>query len=106
MTRALIEATAGLGTPYLVTAYGQPFTNAGIGQRFKEWCIAAGIDKTLHGVRKGIPSLVSGLGTTSLELDVLLGHEMNSEETKVYVVNADRAALAVSVIDRLDRLVL
>jgi integrase len=106
MTQALIEATKGLGTPYLVTDYGKPFTNAGFGNRFKMWCAAAKVDKTLHGVRKGIPSLLTGHGPSSLELDVLLGHEMNSEETKVYVVNAERAALAVAIIDRLDRLVL
>lgn len=106
MTATLILATEGRGTPYLLTEYGKPFTHAGFGARFRAWCDAAGVSKTLHGVRKGIPSLLTGHGPSSLELDVLLGHEMNSEETKVYVVDAERAALAVAVIDRLDRMAL
>lgn len=104
MTKAMISATEGLGTPYLMSGWGQPFTHGGFGNRFKAWCVEAGVEKTLHGVRKGIPSLLAGHGPSSLELDVLLGHEMNSEETKVYVAGAERAALAVAIIDRLDGL--
>ncbi len=101
MSRALIAA-ATTHTPYLLTEYGRGFSIAGFGERFRSWCDAAGVSGSLHGVRKGIPSLLPSHGTTSLELDVLLGHEMNSDETKVYVADADRANLALSVIDRLD----
>lgn len=105
MSRALILATADLRTtPYLMTAYGKPFTIAGMGAKLKAWFTAAKIDKTLHGVRKGVSSLLPSHGVSSLELDVLLGHELNSEETKVYVAESERAALAISVIDRLDGL--
>jgi integrase len=107
MSQALIVATKELRqTPYLKSAYGKPFTIAGFGIRFRSWCDEAKIDKSLHGVRKGISSLLPSHGTTSLELDVLLGHEMNSEETKVYIAVAERSALAVSVIDRLDKILL
>lgn len=107
MSQSLIIATKTLRrTPYLLTAYGNPFTINGFGSRFRSWCDEAGVSKSLHGVRKGVSSLLPSHGTTSLELDVLLGHEMNSEETKVYIAVAERSALAVSVIDRLDKILL
>jgi len=107
MSQSLLEATRPLRqTPYLITAYGRPFTINGFGEKFRSWCDEANISKSLHGVRKGVSSLLPSHGTTSLELDVLLGHEMNSEETKVYIAVAERSALAVSVIDRLDKILL
>lgn len=87
---------------YLLNDYGRPFTHAGFGARFRKWCDTANISKSLHGVRKGVSSLLPSSGAGSLELDVLLGHEMDSKETKVYVQNAERAGLAVSVIDKID----
>jgi len=103
MSRALIVATEGLrATPYLRTGYGKPFTISGFGAKFRTWCDAAQIGKSLHGVRKGVSSLLPSHGVSSLELDVLLGHELNSEETKVYVAASERGALALAVIDRLD----
>lgn len=87
---------------YLLTAYGHPFTHGGFGERFRKWCDEAGISKSLHGVRKGVSSLLPSSGAGSLELDVLLGHEMDSKETKVYVQNAERGGLAVSVMDKID----
>ncbi len=107
MSQSLIIATRPLRrTPYLLTGYGKPFTINGFGGRFRSWCDEAGVTKSLHGVRKGVSSLLPSHGTTSLELDVLLGHEMNSEETKVYIAVAERSALAVSVMDRLDKILL
>ena len=107
MSQSLILATRTLRqTPYLRTGYGKPFTVNGFGGKFRDWCDEAKITKSLHGVRKGVSSLLPSHGTTSLELDVLLGHEMNSEETKVYIAVAERSALAVSVIDRLDKILL
>ena len=105
MTEALIAATKDLKrTPYLLNEYGKPFSVPGFGIRFKQWCVKANVDKTLHGIRKGISSLLPSKGSTSLELDVLLGHEMNSDETKVYIAEAERTSLALSVINRLDKI--
>lgn len=107
MSKALILATEGLRqTPYLRSQYGKPFTANGFGNKFRDWCDAASVSKSLHGVRKGVSSLLPSHGTTSLELDVLLGHEMNSDETKVYVQEAERAALAVAVMDRIDKILM
>lgn len=90
---------------YVVNGYGSPFSVAGIGNKFRAWCDTAGLQgRSLHGVRKGLAGMLPGQGATSLELDVLLGHEMDSPETKVYVAAAERAGLAERVIERLDSL--
>lgn len=90
---------------YIVNGYGAAFSGAGLGNKFREWCVDAGLDgKSLHGVRKGLANLLPSAGASSLELDVLLGHEMNSPETKVYVADAQRAGLAAAVMDRIDAL--
>lgn len=91
---------------YLINAYGAPFSVAGLGNRFRKWCDEAGLDqKSLHGIRKGLSAMLAGQGATSTEIDVLLGHEMGSPETRVYVRSAERARLAESVIGRVDAMV-
>jgi integrase len=88
---------------YLLTEYGRPFTHAGLGNAFRKWAVAAGAEgKSLHGVRKGVAGLLTAQGATTPEIDVLLGHEMGSGETRGYVRAAARKGLAEAVVDRLD----
>lgn len=107
MSAALLAELHGHGNmTYILNAYGSPFTVAGLGNRFRKWCDEAGIEaKSLHGIRKGLSAMLAGQGATSTEIDVLLGHEMGSPETRVYVRSAERARLAESVISRVDALV-
>jgi integrase/recombinase XerD len=51
---------------YLVTEYGQPYSAKAFGNRFKEWCRAAGLPDccTLHGVRKHTASQLAEEGAT------------------------------------------
>lgn len=91
---------------YLINSYGAPFTVAGLGNRFRKWCDEAGLkERSLHGIRKGLAAMLPGQGAASTEIDVLLGHEMGSGETKVYIRSAERKRLAEIVIDRVDALV-
>lgn len=91
---------------YLLNGYGAPFSVAGLGNRFRKWGDEAGLkDRSLHGVRKGLSALLASKGATSTEIDVLLGHEMGSPETKIYIRSAERARLAESVLNRLDKVI-
>lgn len=107
MSAALLDELHGHGNmTYILNGYGAPFTVAGLGNRFRSWCKDAGIDgKSLHGIRKGLSAMLAGQGATSTEIDVLLGHEMGSPETRVYVRSAERARLAESVVSRIDMLI-
>lgn len=107
MSAALVaELHGSANMTYLLNAYGAPFSVAGFGNRFRKWCDAAGLKgKSVHGVRKGLSAILAGQGASSTEIDVLLGHEMGSPETRVYVRSAERARLAEAVIGRVDAMV-
>lgn len=56
---------------------GAPVSVTGIENKFGDWCDAAGLEgRSLHGVRKGVSSLLASKGAPSTESDVLLGYEM------------------------------
>ncbi|MFP5480580.1 MAG: tyrosine recombinase XerC [Alphaproteobacteria bacterium] len=107
MSAALMAELHGSGNmTYLLNGYGAPFSVAGLGNRFRKWCDEAGLKRrSLHGIRKGLSAMLAGQGATSTEIDVLLGHEMGSPETRVYVRSAERQRLAEAVIGRVDALV-
>lgn len=108
MSTSLISELSGHNNmTYVLTSFGRPFSVAGLGNKFRDWCNDAGLPKrSLHGIRKGLSALLAGAGATSTEIDVLLGHEMGSPETKVYVRSAARARLAETVINRIDKIIL
>lgn len=107
MSAALIKELDGHeNMTYLLNGYGAPYTVAGIGNKFREWCNAAGLqNRSLHGVRKGLSALLASDGASSTEIDVMLGHEMGSPETKIYIRSAERSRLAESAINRLDQII-
>lgn len=107
MAAALAAEVGGHGNmTYLLNGYGAPFSAAGLGNKFRDWASAAGLtDRSLHGVRKGLSAILTSQGATSTEIDVLLGHEMGSSETRIYVRSAERARLAETVLERLDRII-
>ncbi len=107
LSSALIAEVSGHGNmTYLLNGDGAPFSAAGPGNKFREWCNDAGLsERSLHGVRRGLSALLASGGATSTEIDVLLGHEMGSPETRIYVRSAERARLAESVVDRLDAII-
>ncbi len=91
---------------YLLNSFGAPFSHAGLGNKFRDWCNQAGLkDRSLHGVRKGLSAVLTGAGATSTEIDVLLGHEMGSPETRIYIRTAERARLAETVVDRINQII-
>ncbi len=82
---------------YIHTMGGTAFTHGSLGNYVRGWFNEAGVKGSLHGVRKGLSSILPHLGATSYEIDVLLGHEMGSDESKVYVAEAERKGLAQSL---------
>lgn len=107
MSKALRDEVADHGNmTYLLNGYGAPFSAAGLGNKFREWSVAAGLkNRSLHGVRKGLPAILTAGGASSGEIDVLLGHELGSSETKIYIRSAERARLAAHAIDRIDQII-
>ncbi|CAM3168610.1 Phage integrase family protein [Paracoccus aminovorans] len=105
-TGLIDELHASSNMTYILNGYGAPFTVAGLGNKFREWAEAAGLKgRSLHGVRKGLSAILTSGGASSGEIDVLLGHEMGSSETRIYIRSAERALLAEQVVDRLDKII-
>lgn len=88
-------ARAPIGTTFLMTAYGRPFTAAGFGMRFGEWCKAAGLQGcTAHGLRKARAKELAEAGASEKMLNAWLGWGDNSNEAKRYTQAAQRKLLA------------
>jgi integrase len=84
-------------TSFLFTSHGKPYTAAGLGNAFREWCVTAkleGIAK--HGIRKLAATDAGDAGATELELMALLGHA-SPRESAVYTRAKNRRLLAASV---------
>lgn len=96
------EVRGHLDGVYLINRLGRPFTKEGFGNAFRSWCNQAGVPGSLHGVRKASASLLAELGATDYEINVLLGHEMGSAESKVYTASARRRQLAVSLAQKME----
>jgi integrase len=76
MTAELSEAVAtGLtgALIYMSTACGQPMTKESFGNSFSEWCRAAGIHKSAHGLRKLVVTEAVEAGCSEAELQDMFG---------------------------------
>lgn len=80
-----------------------PLTHGTLGNYVRKWFDEAGTKGSLHGVRQGLSSILLHLGATSYEIDVLLRHELGSDESKVYVAAAERTALAENLSSKMKK---
>jgi integrase len=77
----------------LETRHGAPFTAAGFGQRFRDWCNAAGLPEcTAHGLRKLGATLSAEGGATVQELMCMFGWS-SPQQALVYTRAADAKRL-------------
>lgn len=98
----IIAATplVGHGT-FLVTEYGKPFTAAGFGNKFRQWCDEAGLPHcTAHGLRKATATRLAERGATPHEIMAITGHR-TLEEVERYTRAAQRSGLADSAMSKL-----
>lgn len=80
---------------YLQTAFRKPYTAAGFGNAFREWCNAAGLQNcSAHGLRKAGAALAAERGATEAELNAIFGWGHGSKEASVYVKAASRKVLS------------
>lgn len=98
--REAIDAMAVIGSEaFLVTAYGKPYTTAGLGNAMREWCDAAGLPHcTAHGLRKATArrAAESGAGNQGLKA---VGQWSSDAQVAIYTQSADQARLADSALD-------
>jgi integrase len=79
---------------FLVTQQGRPFTHAGFGMRFREWCDAAGLPHcTAHGLRKAGAVQAAQNGATASQLMAIYGWS-DIKQAERYTRSADQKRLA------------
>jgi integrase len=72
--RRMLDAEPCGDLTYLVTEYGKPFTSAGFGNRFREWCDQAGLHGlSAHRVRKAAATRAAENGATTHQLTAMFG---------------------------------
>lgn len=79
---------------FIVSTLGQPYTKESFGIRFREWCDAAKVKKSAHGLRKLAAIEVAEGGGSEMQLQALFGWATN-EQSSVYTRMANRDQLAI-----------
>jgi integrase len=98
---AAIEATKSGHLTFLVTDHDRPFTPAGFGNKFRQWCNQAGLPHcSAHGLRKAAASRLAECGATPHEIMAVTGHQ-SLEEVERYTRAARRSKLADSAMSKL-----
>ena len=94
-TIAAIEAmpVTGIGH-FIVTEFGKPFSVAGLGNKFRDWCNEAGLQHcSMHGLRKAQSRRLAESGSTDAQGRAVTGHKKDSTFA-YYAAKANRESLA------------
>ena len=79
---------------FLVNDLGRPFTDAGFGNKFREWCNQAGLHHcTAHGLRKAGATIAANNGATAHQLMAIFGWD-TLKMAEAYTRAADQERLA------------
>lgn len=94
-TKAALDALPAAPIKFIiVTQFGKPFTDAGLGNRMRKWCDEAGLPHcSLHGLRKSMSRHLAEGGATDAEGKAVTGHKKD-ETFAYYRAKANRIALA------------
>jgi integrase len=81
---------------FIVTEYGQAFSEAGFTNKFRDWCKAAGLPRGLspHGLRKAFCCVSAEAGLTPHQIMSISGHRTLTEVTR-YTAAVNRKKLAI-----------
>ena len=87
---------------FLVNDFNRPFTDAGFGNKFRQWCNEAGLRHcSAHGLRKAGATIAAENGATSQQLMAIFGWSSLSM-AELYARAADQKRLAESAMHMLD----
>ena len=93
LAEAIARTPIGLKT-FLVTARGEPFSDAGIGNKMREWCDQAGLPEcTAHGLKKVAAMICAEAGATDRMLMALFDWK-TEKMANIYTAKANRTRLA------------
>jgi integrase len=92
--RSVIDASPCGELTFLVNDLGRPFSDAGFGNKFRNWCDQAGLRHcSAHGVRKAGATIAANNGATSRQLMAIFGWD-SIRMAEQYTRRADQQRLA------------
>jgi integrase len=100
--QSIIDASPCGDLTYLINDLGRAFTDAGFGNKFRDWCDQAGLHHcTAHGLRKAGATIAANNGATSRQLMAIFGWE-TLKEAERYTRAADQLRLAEAAMHMLE----
>lgn len=97
----IIDASPCGDLTFLVNDFGRPFTDAGFGNKFRQWCNEAGLKNcSAHGLRKAGAAMAADNGATTKQLMAIFGWS-SSKMADHYTRGADQKRLAESAMHML-----
>lgn len=96
---SIIAATPCGDLTFISTGAGRPFTKESLGNAFREWCGAAGVKKSAHGIRKLAASEAAQAGASEAELKAYFGWQTNNQSL-VYTRSARNTGMATSALEK------
>lgn len=102
-TKAAIDALPATPIRFLiVTAFGKPFTDAGLGNRMRKWCDEARLPHcSMHGLRKAMARQLAESGATDAEGMAVTGHK-KAATFAYYRQGANQSTLADRALSNLE----
>lgn len=85
---------------YITGEAGKPLTKESFGNQFREWCRAAKVMKSAHGLRKFAATTMAEAGATVAELESVFGWS-GGRMASHYTRSADRKRLGLSASSKL-----
>lgn len=99
----VIAASDGGHLTFLTTAAGAPFSAAGFGNLFRQWCDEAGLPQcTAHGLRKAQSRRLAEAGCSAPQIAAITGHKTLSEVQR-YIEAAEQVTMARAAIRTVSR---
>jgi integrase len=89
----IIDATTTGQMTFLITTFGKPFTSNGFGNKFRQWCDEASVERSAHGLRKATSARLADLGCSAHEIQAITGHT-TLKEVERYTKSANQKRLA------------
>jgi integrase len=91
----ILDATPSDNLTFLTTAKGKPFSPAGFGNLFREWCEEAGLPRrcSAHGLRKAACRRLAEASCTAHQIATISGH-LSLSEIERYTRAASQSQMA------------
>jgi integrase len=100
--RRVLDGTACGDLTFLVNDWNRPFTDAGFGNKFRDWCNQADLQHcSAYGLRKAGATIAANNGATSRQLMAIFGWD-TLKEAERYTRKADQEPLAESAMHMLE----